>query len=369
MLRPRWYFALLFLVLPISQLPSSHLPRMAARLAADEIPPPRGEMIVDPGQRLERVFTRTADIQGGLTEGPAVAPDGAIYFSDIPLGRDRGMILRFDPRSGKTTVFTNDSHKSNGLIFDSEGRLLACEGADYGGRCVARWDIKTGRREVLADKYQGKRFNAPNDLCLDAEGRIYFTDPRYLGHEPRELEHRAVYRIDKDGTVIEITHNLSKPNGIALSLDGRTLYVAEHDNGTDQIDPDAPLPEQGPMKIYAFPLGSDGKVNGPRRTLVDFGERKGCDGMCVDSLDNLYLTVRDPSRPGVLVVDPSGREIGFLPTGPANQQPTADNPPVGLPSNVEFGGPDEPNMLYITVDLSLYRIPLKTGAFHVQYRK
>ena len=120
----------------------------------------------------------------------------------------------------------------------------------------------------------GKRYNAPNDLSIDLKGRIYFTYPRYLGDEPRELEYRAVYRLDKDGTVVEVTHDCAKPNGIVLSPDGKTLYVADHDNGTDKIDPKAPPPKKGAMKLYAFPLGDDGLIDGPRRTLIDFGKEK-----------------------------------------------------------------------------------------------
>jgi gluconolactonase len=321
---------------------------------------------VPPGAKLELLFTRSAPIRGGLTEGPAVAPDGSIYFSDIPVGEDKGQILRFDPRTKKTEVFVADSGKSNGLIFAADGALLACEGSDFGGRRIARWNVQTKERTTLADRYQGKRFNACNDLCLDRQGRIYFTDPRYLGDEPRELPHRAVYRVDSDGTVIEITHDISKPNGIALSPDRKTLYVADHDNGTDKIDPTQPPPKQGDMKIYAFPLGADGKVNGPRKTLVDFGTEKGCDGMTVDVRGHIYLTVRSSRRPGVMVIDPQGQEVAFIPTGPANQ--TAAEP-VGLPSNVEFGLSDEASTLYITVDKSLYRIGLKVPGYHPQYAK
>src|SRR5262249_1987826 len=158
-----------------------------------------------------------AKISGGLTEGCAVAADGSIYFSDIPFGKDKGMILRFDPKTKKVTIFTDDSRKSNGLIFDEDGHLIACEGSDEGGRCVSKYDVKTGKRTVLAGKYKGKHFNAPNDLVIDRKGRIYFTDPRYLGDEPRELKHQAVYRIDKDLSIREITHDAEKPNGIALS--------------------------------------------------------------------------------------------------------------------------------------------------------
>jgi gluconolactonase len=338
----------------------------ALPLSAADLPKPTGGTIVDPAAKLELLFTRTAPIQGGLTEGPAVAPDGSIYFSDIPLGNDKGMILRFDPRTKQTTVFTDDSRKANGLMFDADGFLIACEGADQGGRCVSKWDTKTGQRTVLVERHDGKRFNACNDLCLDTKGRIYFTDPRYLGDEPRELEHRAVYRLDRDGKCVEVTHEVEKPNGIALSPDEKTLYVADHNNGTDKIDPNAPKPKPGSMKIYAFPLGPDGLVAGERRTSIDFGTDPGCDGMVVDAKGNLYLTVRSSKRPGVLVADPMGKEIAFIPTGPS--QPGAAEPS-GLPSNVTFGIGPERKTLYVTVDKSLYRIPLLVDGYHIPFRK
>ena len=340
---------------------------LPAEPSHDGLPHPTGDSIVAADAKLELLFTRTAEIEGGLTEGPAVAPDGSIYFSDIPFGSDRGMILRFDPRSKKTTVFAENSHKSNGLIFDRDGQLLACEGADEGGRAVVSWNVQTGERTVLADRFDGKRLNAPNDLCVDRRGRIYFTDPRYLGEEPRELEHRAVYRINRNGRVVEITRVVSKPNGIALSPDGRTLYVADHDNGTDKIDPSQPPPEQGAMKIHSFAVGLLGRARN-HRVLVDFKEKKGCDGMCVDAAGNVYLTIRDAGRPGVMVIDPQGHEVGFIPTGQAGQSAEdPDNPPVGLPSNVEFGIGDEQHTLYITVDTSLFRITLKASGFHFQH--
>lgn len=341
----------------------------AGQALAADIPSPTGDAIIGPDSKLELLFTRSAKISGGLTEGPAVAPDGSIYFSDIPFGKDKGMILRFDPKTKKTTVFTEDSGKSNGLTFDRAGRLIACEGSDEGGQCVSRWDIKTGKKIVLADKYQGKKFNAPNDLCLDRAGRIYFSDPRYLGMEPRELEHRAVYRIDTDGKVTEVTHQISKPNGVALSVDEKTLYVADHDNGTDRIDPTKPAPKHGDMKIYAYPLGPDGLVKGERRTLYDFGDEIGCDGMTVDEQSNIYLTGRSPNRPGVIVLNPAGKEIAFIPTGLPKQKVDKEHPAVGLPSNVEFGIGSEANVLYVTVDVSLYRIPLKVKGHHPELLK
>lgn len=339
---------------------------LIAPVLAYPVPPPSGSRVIDPGARFELLYTRTAKISGGLTEGPAVAPDGSIYFTDIPFGPDRGLIVRFDPKSKQCSVFTDDSGKANGLMFDAQGYLLACEGSDHGGRRVSRWNVRTRQRTTVADRYRGKRFNAPNDLCLDRQGRIYFADPRYLGDEPRELEHRAIYRIERSGDVVEVTHEVEKPNGVALSPDEKTLYVADHNNGTDRIDPNAPAPKPGAMKLYSFPLGSDGRVSGPRRTLWDYSPEAGIDGMTVDVEGNLYLAVRALSRPGIQVLNPAGKEIAFIPTGPS--QPGAKSP-VGIPSNVDFGIGAESTMLYVTTDLSLFRIRCKIPGYHIPWAK
>jgi gluconolactonase len=315
------------------------------------------------GAKLELLHTRQVKLNSGLTEGPAAAADGRIYFTDMPFGKDDGMILSFDPKTGRVTVFTNRAFKSNGLAFDRDGNLLACDGADGGGRCVRRWDLKTGTCTIVADRYQGKRLNSPNDLCVDRQGRIYFTDPRYGGTEPRELPREAVYRIEQDGTVIEITHEVEKPNGLALSPDQRTLYVADHNNGGNRLSEKDPPPKRGAMKVYAFPLGEDGRVNGSRKTLVDFGTENGCDGMRVDTQGNLYLAIRSLARPGILVIDPAGKELAFLPTGPTNQSGLFEDWK-GIPSNVEFGVGDDGHNLYVTIDKSLYRIRVKTRGFH-----
>jgi gluconolactonase len=332
-----------------------------------DVPPPTGDnALVSPDAKFEHLYTRTAPIQGGLTEGPALAPDGSIYFSDIPFGKDRGLIVRFDPKTKKTSIFTDDSGKSNGLKFDAQGNLISCEGSDDGGRRVSRWNVKTGERVTVADKYMGKRFNAPNDLAIDLKGRIYFTDPRYLGDEPRELEYRAVYRIDKDGNVIEITHDCEKPNGIALSPDMKTLYVVDHNNGTDKIDPTAAPPKKGAMKLYAFPLGDDGLINGERKTIIDFGAEDGIDGMCVDVKGNLYMAVRSHKRPGVWISDANGKELAYIPTGAPVTDPKK---PSGIPANVCFGKGEDSNMLYVTVDKSLWRIRVKMDGFTIPFDK
>jgi gluconolactonase len=317
------------------------------------------------GAKLELLHSRKAKLNSGLTEGPAVAPDGSLYFTDMPFGKDDGMILRFDPKTHQTTVFTDKAYKSNGLAFDLEGNLLSCDGADGGGRCIRRWNLKDATSVVVADRYQGKKLNSPNDLCLDLKGRIYFTDPRYGGREPRELSREAVYRIEKDGSVIEITHDVEKPNGLALSPDQKTLYIADHNNGGNRLSPSDPEPKRGAMKIYAFALDENGLVKGPRKTLVDFGKENGCDGMRVDADGNIYMAIRSLARPGLMVIDPAGRELAFLPTGPTNQSGLFEDWK-GIPSNVEFGVGDDGNTLYVTIDKSLYRIGVKTRGFHPQ---
>ncbi len=332
---------------------------MASALTAEPVENP----IVPADSKLELLHTRKVKLNSGLTEGPAAAADGKIYFTDLPFGKDNGMILCFDPQTKKTTIFADNSGKSNGLAFDENGNLLSCDGADGGSRSVRRWNLKTGKSETVVDRFEGKRFNSPNDLCVDAKGRVYFTDPRYGGTEPREQPSEAVYRIERDGTVILITREVEKPNGVCLSPDQRTLYVCDHNSGKNRLSPDEPEPVRGAMKIYAFPLDEQGLVDGPRRTIVDFGQENGSDGMRIDSEGNLYIAARSLARPGILVVDPTGKEIAFIATGPTNQTGLLEDWR-GIPSNVEFGVGDDSNTLYVTIDKSLYRIRLKTHGLH-----
>lgn len=337
----------------------SLLPGFASVGAADDTENP----IFPPDSKLELLHKRQAKLNSGLTEGPAAGPDGSIYFTDMPFGDDQGMILKFDPSTRGVTVFTDRASKSNGLAFLADGSMVSCDGADGGGRRLIRWDLATGQGKTLADRVSGKRFNSPNDLCVDVRGNIYFTDPRYGGTEPRELEREAVYRLGTDGKVIEITRDVEKPNGIVLSPDQRTLYVGDHNNGGNRLKPTDPEPKRGAMKVHAFPLNSEGLIDGPRRTLVDFGKENGCDGMTVDALGNIYLTCRSLARPGIKVVDPTGKELAFLETGPHNQKGLFEDWK-GIPSNVEFGVGEDAHSLYVTIDKSLYRIKVKTVGFH-----
>src|SRR5262249_34856397 len=136
---------------------------------------------------------------GEFTEGPAYGPDHCVYFSDIG-----NRIMKYDPRTGKTTEYRKPSGRANGNKFDPKGRLVTCEGANtHVNRSGGRTELD-GTITVLADMWKGKRFNSPNDLAIDARGRVYFSDPRYVGNEPREIATESVYRIDPDGTVTQI---------------------------------------------------------------------------------------------------------------------------------------------------------------------
>ncbi|MFO0876620.1 MAG: SMP-30/gluconolactonase/LRE family protein [Gemmataceae bacterium] len=280
--------------------------------------------------RVEQVWTG-----GEFTEGPAVGPDGGIYFSDIG-----NAIMKFDPASKKTTVFRRPSGRSNGLDFDAEGRLVACEGANTGGNRRITRTTRDGTVEVVADRWDGKRFNSPNDLIIDREGRIYFTDPRYVGDEPREIDTESVFRIDRDGKVTRLITDVKKPNGIALSPDMKMLYLADSGPTTRQL--------------LAYPLRSDGTV-GPKKVLHDFGKDRGVDGMCLDEAGRIYATAGQGKTGGVTIFSPEGKKLGFIPTPEA-------------PSNCIFGG-KERSTLYITAGKSLYRIDLATRGFAIFWPK
>lgn len=287
--------------------------------------------IVPAEAKLEKLWG-----DGEFTEGPAQGADGRIYFSDIG-----NRIMVFDPATSQTTVFRDPSGRANGLDIDPEGRLVAAEGANAGGnRRITRTE-KDGTIRVLAERWQGKRFNSPNDLTIDKRGRIYFTDPRYAGDEPREIATESVYRIDPDGTVSQIITDVEKPNGIALSPDMKTLYLAESN-------------PRGNQHLLSYPLRDDGTV-GPKKMLHDFGKGRGIDGMSMDVDGNIYGAAGSGASGGVYVFNPQGKQLAFVPT----PEP---------PTNCVFGGKDR-KTLYVTAGKSLYRIRLGIPGFGVFWPK
>jgi gluconolactonase len=362
---------------------------LAVGLATPLLARSEQQPILAPDAKLEKVF------DGGmvLTEGVAVAPDGMVYFSDITFshvskektgrleaghiwkfdpgngkttifrspshvskektGRlEAGHIWKFDPGNGKTTIFRSPSGMSNGIKFDAHGDMIVAEGADYGGRRVVRTDMKTGKSYILAALYEGRPLNSPNDLSIDEKGRIYFSDPRYLGHEPIEQPVQAVYRIDPDGSVHRIITDAGKPNGLAVSPDQKTLYVISHDNGSTgigRLPPEAKL-HKGQMALLAYDLKPDGTATF-RKTLVDYAPQDGPDGMVCDVEGNLYVAVRDETRPGVRVYSPDGKELANITTE--------------IPTNVGFGRGKESRTLYITAGKSLYRIRVNKEGYQL----
>jgi gluconolactonase len=291
--------------------------------------------IIAKGAELEVLFAGAF-----FTEGPAVAPDGSVYFSDITFsgrsGMQAGHIWRYDPETGETKIYRSPSGMSNGLKFDARGRLIAAEGADFGGRRLTRTDLKTGKTEIIAALYEGRPFNSPNDISIDEQGRIYFSDPRYLGHEPIDQPVEGVYRIDPDGSIERIITDAGKPNGVCVSPDQKSIYVVSNDNGyTDllRIEDDAPV-HKGRMALLAYDLQADGAATF-REVLVDYAPQDGPDGLVADVDGNLYVAVRDATRPGIVVYSPEGSELAYIPTPEK-------------PTNVAFGHGAQSKILYVT---------------------
>jgi gluconolactonase len=233
---------------------------------------------------------------------------------------------------------------SNGIKFDAMGNMIVCEGADYGARRVTKTDMKTGKTYILAAQFEGRSFNSPNDLTIDEKGRIYFSDPRYVGHEPVEQPIMAVYRIDLDGSIHRIITDAGKPNGVCVAPDQKTLYVVCNENGhfgIGRLPKDAPV-HKGRMALLAYDLAPDGTAK-LRKVLVDYAPQDGPDGLVVDADGNLYVAVRDETRPGIRVYSPAGQELADIRTPE-------------LPTNVGFGRGTENRTLYITAGSGLYRI-------------
>lgn len=255
-----------------------------------------------------------------FTEGPAADRDGNVYFSDIPATT----IHKVD-KDGKLTIFTDKSNRSNGLMFNQKGELLACEMA---GQIVAH-DLAGGKKRVLASMYNGKPFNAPNDLVVDRQGGVYFTDPDFGAKMPAPQDARAVYYISPEGKVARVTGDLPKPNGVILSPDEKTLYVIP--TGSEDM---LAYPVEGPGKLGKSSVFC--KLKQPAKK-----SNSGGDGLTVDTKGNLYIT----SALGLQVFSPKGDLLGIirLPEQPAN---------------VTFGGPDN-RTLYVTARTSLYTIPME----------
>jgi gluconolactonase len=269
-----------------------------------------------------------------FTEGPCCDRAGNVYFTNA----GPSQILKRD--GSKLSVFREPADGANGLLFDRQGRLVACEGT--AGR-VTRTDMATGKIEVLADKYNGHGLGMPNDLTFDAAGRIYFTS-RLPNAELAAGNVNSVYRIDIDGSLHVVLQlpAIHMPNGIVLSPDDKTLYLVESHAEADKN-----------RCILAFDLSAEGVASKPRR-LIEFYPGRSGDGMAIDREGNLYIAAglhktRKTSetlatRPGIHVFTPKGELVDFVET------------PEDTLTNCRFGGEDL-KTLYITCGRQLLSVP------------
>lgn len=280
----------------------------------------------------------------GAGEGPAWHPELGLLTSG------EGHIWRRD-REGKTSVYRENAG-SNGLLFDHQGRLVICEPRR---RRVSRLE-KDGQLKILAETYDGKKFNQPNDLTIDSKGRIYFSDPKYGDRSDMELvdatgrQIEGVYRIDTDGRVTRIiTHEVDRPNGLVVTENDQYLFVADNNNNT----------VGGARQLWRFDLRPDGAVDfGTQKLIHDWKNTRGPDGMKLDAQGRLFVaaglnrqntpfeTQSEPTA-GIYVFSPAGQLLQFV------------NIPRDEPTNCAFGG-DDLRTLFVTAGGSLFSLALQT---------
>lgn len=279
----------------------------------------------------------------GAGEGPAYK-DGVLYFTD---GKGINQLV---VATGKASVFRSNCGSPNGLMFDREGRMIRCETS---GRRVSR-EEKDGRDTVLASRFNGHRFNTPNDLTLDSKGRVYFTDPRYGPRDTMEIRDakgrlvEGVYRINAPGDVTLILgpDDVERPNGILITPDDRYLYVADNNNNT----------RGGSRRLLRFTLNADGTVKaGTRKVIFDWKGGRGPDGVKMDKAGRLYVAAgvnkvndfeTNEFKAGCYILSPVGKLLDFVPTSPDEA------------TNCALAGPNG-KTLFITSGNHLWSVPLK----------
>ena len=289
------------------------------------------------------------EVDVGAQEGPSWDPTGYLYF----VGQDRVCRLNLHGYAmhGKLDVFQDNVAGPNTSVVDPQGRVLVCEAA---GRRVTRTG-KDGVVTILADNYEGKKLNSPNDLSIDSKGRIYFTDPRYGRMDNLEIKDDAgqfvegVYRIDAPGRITRIiTHEVERPNGILVSPGDRYLYVA--DNYNNRIG--------GARKLYRFDLKPDGAiVPGSRELVFDWKTGRGPDGFKMDRRGCLYVAAgrnrpsrwetADEFKGGIYILSPAGKLLEFV---YFEKDET---------TNCAFGGRDL-KTLFVTSGGQLWSVPVST---------
>ena len=299
---------------------------------------PMLDAVIAPGARIEKIATGFLFVEGPMWK------DGKLWFSDV-----RGDKVRtYDPKTNKVTVVLNDSggmknappdknFGSNGMITDKDGSILLTR--MYIG-AIERMDDK-GTTKPFLSKYQGKRFNSPNDLAFTKDGALWFTDPSFglpeMDKDPKkEIKFNGVYRY-KDGTLTAVVTDMTQPNGIAFSPDDKTLYVSNS------------LPD---MYVRAYDVSADGKLSNPRRLITWPGSAPDVpDGMKVDSAGNIWAT----GPGGLSIISPKGKVLGQLIVPE-------------IVANVGFA--EDGKTVYLTGSTSLYRLHTKIpGEIPMYYRK
>lgn len=279
-------------------------------LSANAVAQESGEL------RLERVAAGYL-----FTEGPAWSREGYLVFSDIPGNK----LFEFKPGE-KAGLFRENSNGAIGNTFDVQGRLYTCESH---ARRVTRTD-KKGKIEVLAERWQGKRLNAPNDIVVRKDGQIYFTDPAFGSQQDtRELDFNGVFHLSHRGELDVIARNKSRPNGVALSPNGHILYVTNSDE----------------RNVRAYDLDRNGAASNERILIPKIAGVP--DGIRVDEKGNLYVAAGQ-----IEVYTPEGEHLRSILTRET-------------PSNLAFGDGDFQS-LYITARTSVYRLRLDVKG-SVQY--
>jgi gluconolactonase len=278
------------------------------------------ESLIAPGEKVQKLASGMK-----FTEGPAWIPaKKTLIFSDIPNSK----LMQW--RDGDGLSVFRESEQSNGNILDLQGRLVSCQ---HAGRNLVRTETD-GSVVVLADKFDGKRFNSPNDVAVRSDGTLWFTDPPWGLTGPAELPGHWVFKLDPATGMIEpVIKDLAMPNGINFSPDETRLYVA--DTGGHERHPN-PEFRKLPAAIHCYEVSKDGKL-GKQLFQIEHGS----DGMAIDVKGNLYTTHGGK----VQIHDADGKKLEQIdvPEGPAN---------------VCFGG-DDMRTLFITARTSLYSIRLK----------
>ena len=270
-----------------------------------------------------------------ITEGPAWDGKRLLYTSI-----EDSEIRAYDPATGEISVVYRDTGGTNGLTFGRDGMLYGCAGT---ARQVVRWDA-SGSKEVIAERFEGNRLNSPNDLVVDSLGRVWFTDPRYGDdHSDRELDHDSVYRLTSpasgtgEWSIERMTFDTTRPNGILLSADERTLFVAQSNHTPSE-----------PRQLRAYPVREDGTL-GPGTVLHDFGPWRSIDGMRWNGEGQIVATC------GSAKGGPGPRIAIFATDGTVLEEHPV---PAGDPTNCNFAGTDWQTLFVTTLDGRLYRVRL-----------